>query len=54
MEMTTHNTANIDGLNIFYREAEPADAPVVLLPHGYPSSPFQFRHFMPVLADRRR
>jgi len=27
---------------------------VVLLPHGYPSSSFQFRHFMPALADRWR
>src|SRR5215211_6674770 len=31
-----------------------APAPAVLLPHGYPSSSFQFRHFMPALADRWR
>ena len=49
-----HKTVEIDGLNIFYREAGPKDAPVVLLPHGYPSSSFQFRNFMPALADRWR
>jgi pimeloyl-ACP methyl ester carboxylesterase len=38
----------------FYREAGPADAPVVLLPHGYPCSSFQFRNLMPALADRWR
>jgi len=27
---------------------------VVLLPHGYPSSSFQFRNFMPAFADRWR
>jgi pimeloyl-ACP methyl ester carboxylesterase len=32
----------------------PEDAPVVLLSHGYPSSSFQFRNFMPALADRWR
>jgi pimeloyl-ACP methyl ester carboxylesterase len=49
-----HRTAEIDGVGIFYREAGPPDAPVVLLPHGYPCSSFQFRHFMPALADRWR
>lgn len=49
-----HRTIQIDGIEIFYREAGPPDAPVVLLPHGYPSSSFQFRQFMPALADRWR
>ncbi len=49
-----HKTVEIDGIHIFYREAGPKDAPVVLLPHGYPSSSFQFRNFMPALADRWR
>jgi pimeloyl-ACP methyl ester carboxylesterase len=43
-----HRDIAIDGVRIFYREAGPADASVVLLPHGYPSSSFQFRNFMPV------
>lgn len=46
-----HRTIEIDGIEIFYREAGSANAPVLLLPHGYPSSSFQFRNFMPALAD---
>jgi pimeloyl-ACP methyl ester carboxylesterase len=49
-----HRSIRIDGIDTFYREAGPADAPIVLLPHGYPSSSFQFRNFMPALADRWR
>jgi pimeloyl-ACP methyl ester carboxylesterase len=48
----SHRTITIDGIEIFYREAGPPDAPVVLLPHGYPCSSFQFRHFMSALGDR--
>nr|WP_245318227.1 MULTISPECIES: alpha/beta fold hydrolase [unclassified Mesorhizobium] len=33
-------------------KAGPEDAPVVLLPHGYPCSSFQFRRLIPALADR--
>jgi pimeloyl-ACP methyl ester carboxylesterase len=35
-----------DGVSIFYREAGPADGPVVLLLHGFPTSSFQFREFI--------
>lgn len=49
-----HRRVEIDGAGVFYREAGPRDAPVVLLPHGYPCSSFQFRNFMPALADRWR
>lgn len=45
---------NLQGVNVFYREAGPAHAPVVLLPHGYPCSSYEFRNFMPPLADRWR
>ncbi len=51
---TLHRHVEIDGVRIFYREAGPADASVLLLPHGYPSSSFQFRNFMPALADHWR
>jgi pimeloyl-ACP methyl ester carboxylesterase len=51
---TRHRRVSVDGIGVFYREAGPENAPVVLLPHGYPSSSFQFRHFMPALADRWR
>ncbi|MFG1778049.1 alpha/beta fold hydrolase [Micromonospora sp. NPDC049051] len=49
-----HRTVDVDGITIFYREAGPPDAPVVLLPHGYPSSSFQFRNLLPALGDRWR
>lgn len=49
-----HRTINLDGINIFYRETGPRDAPVVLLPHGYPCSSFQYRNLMPALSDRWR
>lgn len=39
---------------LFIREAGPPDAPVLLLPHGYPCSSYQFRRLMPALADRWR
>ena len=45
---------NADGVTIFYREAGPANAPVVLLLHGFPTSSFQFRELIPRLADRYR
>jgi pimeloyl-ACP methyl ester carboxylesterase len=43
-----------DGVKVFYREAGPSDAPVVLLLHGFPTSSFQFRDLIPRLADRYR
>jgi pimeloyl-ACP methyl ester carboxylesterase len=49
-----HRTVETDGTGIFYREAGPENAPVILLPHGYPCSSFQFRNLMPALADRWR
>jgi pimeloyl-ACP methyl ester carboxylesterase len=47
-----HRTELVDGQRVFYREAGPADAPVVLLLHGYPTSSRMFRHLIPALADR--
>jgi len=46
-----HRTVQIDGLDIFYREAGPKDAPTVLLLHGFPTSSHMFRHLIPALAD---
>ena len=43
-----------DGVSVFYREAGPQHAPVVLLLHGFPASSFQFRELIPRLADRYR
>jgi pimeloyl-ACP methyl ester carboxylesterase len=47
-----HRTVKIDGLDIFYREAGPKDAPSVLLLHGFPSSSHMFRNLIPALADK--
>ncbi len=43
-----------DGLRFFYREAGDAQAPVLLLLHGFPSSSHQFRNLIPPLATRFR
>jgi pimeloyl-ACP methyl ester carboxylesterase len=51
---TSIRRVNADGVTIFYREAGPANAPVVLLLHGFPTSSFQFRELIPSLADRYR
>ena len=48
----TGKTINVDGVDIFYREAGPAGAPVLLLLHGFPSSSHMFRNLIPALADR--
>jgi pimeloyl-ACP methyl ester carboxylesterase len=49
-----HRKLRLDGSSVFYREAGRPDAPVLLLPHGYPCSSFEFRDYMPALADRWR
>jgi len=46
------NTATIDGLDIFYREAGDPRAPKLVLLHGYPSSSHQYRNLIPALAER--
>jgi pimeloyl-ACP methyl ester carboxylesterase len=49
--ITHHRTAKVDGVNIFYREAGPANAPAVLLLHGFPTSSHMFHNLIPALAD---
>jgi pimeloyl-ACP methyl ester carboxylesterase len=51
---TRHRTVDVGGLEIFYREAGPAAAPVVLLLHGFPTSSRMFRNLIPMLADKYR
>jgi len=48
------HTVEVDGLNVFYREAGPSDAPVLLLLHGFPTSSLMYRELMPRLASRYR
>jgi pimeloyl-ACP methyl ester carboxylesterase len=43
---------NVDGLDIFYREAGEADAPALLLLHGFPTASHMFRGLIPRLSDR--
>ena len=50
--VTYYRIKTIDGIKIFYREAGPANAPVVLLLHGFPTSSHMFRNLIPELADR--
>ncbi len=47
-----YRTVKTDGVDIFYREAGPKDAPAILLLHGFPSSSHMFRNLIPRLADR--
>lgn len=47
-----YRTTRIDGVDVFYREAGPANGPVVLLLHGFPTSSHMFRNLIPLLADR--
>jgi len=49
--ITTH-IQTIGGVDVFYREAGPRDAPAILLLHGFPSSSRQFDSLIPLLADR--
>jgi pimeloyl-ACP methyl ester carboxylesterase len=46
-----YRTVKVDGLNIFYREAGPRDAPTVLLLHGLPSSSRMFQPLLTRLSD---
>lgn len=52
MAEVRHRFTTVRGHRIFYREAGPADAPTVVLLHGYPTSSRMFRHLLPALADR--
>jgi len=47
-----YRTVKVDGLNIFYREAGPKDAPTILFLHGLPSSSRMFQPLLTRLADR--
>ena len=48
----TYRTADVDELTVFYREAGSADAPALVLLHGFPTSSYMFRDLVPALADR--
>jgi pimeloyl-ACP methyl ester carboxylesterase len=50
--VTSVHRVEVDGIQIFYRSAGNAEAPVLLLLHGFPSSSFMFRDLIPRLADQ--
>jgi pimeloyl-ACP methyl ester carboxylesterase len=50
----SYKTQQVNGLRIFYREAGPVDAPIVLLLHGFPTSSHMYRDLIPRLAVRYR
>ncbi|WP_158922239.1 alpha/beta fold hydrolase [Acidisphaera sp. S103] len=52
MSQTKYRTADVDGLQVFYREAGAPDAPALLLLHGFPSAGHMFRDLIPLLSDR--
>src|ERR1700735_1268917 len=52
--LTSIHRIEADGVSVFYRQAGPAEAPIVLLLHGFPTSSFQYRELIPRLADRYR
>ncbi|WP_250038347.1 alpha/beta fold hydrolase [Paractinoplanes maris] len=52
LPVTHFRTVEVNGIDIFYREAGPVDAPVILLLHGFPTSSRMFRDLIPALADR--
>src|ERR1700678_1143681 len=52
--MTSIHRVMADGVEIFYRTAGDAEAPVLLLLHGFPTSSFMFRELIPRLADECR
>jgi pimeloyl-ACP methyl ester carboxylesterase len=49
---TMYKTVKVEGLEIFYREAGPKDAPTILLLHGFPTSSHMFRNLIPALSDK--
>ncbi len=54
MTPINYRTIDVDGLDVFYREAGPSEEPNLLLLHGFPSSSHMFRDLIPRLVDRFR
>jgi pimeloyl-ACP methyl ester carboxylesterase len=49
---TLYKTIEVNKQEIFYREAGPADAPIIVLLHGFPTSSHMFRNLIPQLAKK--
>src|SRR3954452_25433047 len=50
--MTAYRTVDVDGVEVFYREAGDRAAPTLLLLHGFPTSSTQYRELIDRLSDR--
>jgi pimeloyl-ACP methyl ester carboxylesterase len=50
--MTTYKSSTVRNRKHFYREADPKDAPTIVLLHGFPSSSHMFRDLIPMLSDK--
>lgn len=48
--MTQYRYITVGGVDVFYRQSGPADAPVLLLLHGFPTASHMFRELIPILA----
>ncbi|WP_324193454.1 alpha/beta fold hydrolase [Nocardia otitidiscaviarum] len=56
LPLVQYRTRTVDDVEVHYRESVPtrADAPVLLLLHGFPSGSHQFRRLIDLLGDRYR
>ena len=54
MRKISFRKVDVDGFIIFYREAGPKAAPVLLLLHGFPSAGHMFRDLIPQLSNQFR
>jgi pimeloyl-ACP methyl ester carboxylesterase len=51
MYSMSYRKVDVEGFNVFYREAGAQDAPAILLLHGFPSASHMFRDLIPLLAE---
>ncbi|MGY4173514.1 alpha/beta fold hydrolase [Bradyrhizobium sp. USDA 4529] len=54
MTKVHYRNAEVNGLEVFYREAGGPDAPALLLLHGFPSASHMFRELIPALSNQFR
>ena len=54
MTLVRYRSRQVGEVNVFYREAGPADAPVILLLHGFPTARHMCRDLIPHLANHYR
>jgi pimeloyl-ACP methyl ester carboxylesterase len=48
-QVVKYEKTKVYGLNVFYRESGPMDAPAILLLHGFPTSSHMYRNLIPML-----